>query len=195
MLMEWPGGSWESSLELATTLVLAYVALVWLALVFWTVRDARRRTTSAGAQAGAGLLVLLFFLPGHWLYLIVRPHSTLAQRSERSLEAEAVMAELADRISCFACGRHVRDDFVHCPTCRATLRQPCTSCGRSLDFSWVMCPVCGTETGAAAVAIVAPKPAARSERPPRRAPAPFPRPVANRALRPQAAADKNTVGA
>ena len=145
MLVEWPGGSWQASVGLIAMVTLTYVALIWLALVFWTVRDAARRSASLSTQLVAGALVLCFFVPGYWLYLILRPRLTLADKFERNLESEAVLAELSDRVSCGDCGRRVREDFVHCPSCKSTLRHPCDSCGRSMDFAWVMCPSCGTE--------------------------------------------------
>jgi RNA polymerase subunit RPABC4/transcription elongation factor Spt4 len=144
-LVEWPGGSWESTLGIAAALVVAYIGLMWLALVFWTVRDAHQRTRSTVTQLSAGLLVLFFFLPGHWLYLILRPRLTLAERYERTLEAEAVLFELSERAACPRCNRRVKDDFVHCPSCRATLKRACSRCQRPMDFAWVMCPTCGLE--------------------------------------------------
>ena len=146
MLVAWPGGSWESTVAVVVTVIGLYVALMWMALVFWTVRDIHQRSRSAATQISAGLLVLFFFLPGHWLYLVLRPRVTLAERYERTLEAEAVLLELSERAACPRCARRVRDDFVHCPSCRAQLKRACDECRRPLDFAWVICPGCGAET-------------------------------------------------
>jgi hypothetical protein len=168
-LVEWPGGSWETTAALTAAVIGIYIAVFWAALVFWTVRDAHQRTENPINQAGAGLLVLAFFLPGHWLYLILRPRTTLAERFERSLEAEAVLQELQDRANCPNCARRVQDDFVLCPTCKAQLKEPCTRCSRPLNFAWVVCPSCGLEphrrTAAQQVAIKATKPEREKERP------------------------------
>ena len=156
-LLEWPGGSWEATTTMVVAVFAAYVAFLWMALVFWTVRDIHQRTRDTAPQVISGLLVLFFFLPGHWLYLILRPRLTLAERYERTLEAEAVLQELSDRSACPRCGKRVKDDFVHCPSCRARLKRTCTTCQRPMDFAWVICPSCATEPRKRAVAVAAPQ--------------------------------------
>lgn len=168
-LVEWPGGSWQTTAALMAAVLGMYIAVFWASLVFWTVRDAHRRTENPVTQAASGLLVLAFFLPGHWLYLILRPRTTLAERFERSLEAEAVLQELQDRSNCPNCARRVQEDFVHCPTCRAQLKEPCTNCSRPLSFAWVVCPSCGVEPRRHATGQRA---AIRAARPQRRQPEP-----------------------
>lgn len=143
-LVSWPD-SWQTIAIVAGTVVGAYIAVMWLAAFFWTLRDARSRIRNPFVVAAAGLLVLVGFVPGLWIYLILRPRLTLATRFERSLEAEAVLAELADRRNCPRCARRVQDDFVICPSCRCELKEPCVACARPLNFAWVVCPACGTE--------------------------------------------------
>jgi len=173
-LVAWPGGSWETTAALVAAVVGIYIAVFWIALVFWTVRDAHLRTENPVNQAAAGLLVLAFFLPGHWLYLILRPRTTLAERFERSLEAEAVLQELQDRANCPNCARRVQDDFVLCPTCKAQLKEPCAQCQRPLSFAWVVCPSCGFEprhrAAAQQVAIKASRPEAPKPESPKQRP-------------------------
>lgn len=180
-LLEWPGGSWEATTGIVVAVIAAYVAVMWVALVFWTVRDIHQRTRDSMTQALSGLVVLFFFLPGHWLYLVLRPRLTLAERYERTLEAEAVLQELSDHSACPRCNKRVKDDFVHCPSCRARLKRACAVCQRPMDFAWAICPSCGTDpkerTAAAAAA-----PAATL--PPR---APADRPAREEAAKPAAA--------
>lgn len=165
-LVEWPGGSWQTLAITAGLIIGAYVAVMWLAAVFWTVRDAHSRIRNPIAVAGAGLLVLAGFVPGIWIYLILRPRLTLASRFERSLEAEAVLAELADRLNCPRCAKRVRDDFIICPSCRCELKEPCVNCTRPLNFAWVVCPSCGTERArAVAAAQLLPRRERRRRRP------------------------------
>ncbi len=143
-----PGGSWQEAAITAGLIIASYFALLWLAVVFWTVRDAHQRLANPALEVGAGLLVLGFFLPGLWLYLILRPRLTLAERYERSLEAEAVLSELADRANCPQCARRVQDDFVVCPSCKYRLKEPCAKCARPLSFAWIACPGCGADNEA-----------------------------------------------
>jgi len=122
-----------------------YLLAIWLTLVFWTYRDIRQRSRDPIVQTVAVVLVLFFFLPGHWIYLILRPRYTLTELYERSLEEEALLQELEDQKACPTCRRRVYDDFLMCPSCRTQLKEPCRACSRPLSYSWVACPYCGTE--------------------------------------------------
>lgn len=173
-LVTWPGGSWEATAMMAGAAVALYITTIWMALVFWTARDIHQRTRSLSTQLASTALVLFAFLPGHWLYLILRPRLTLADRYERSLEAEAVLLEIADRSSCPKCTRRVKDDFLVCPSCRAELKEPCVECSRPLNYSWIACPGCGRdkapkEVAAAAATTLAPGPVLSLDPSPRQA--------------------------
>lgn len=144
-LVSWPGGSWEATLKYTITILAIYLAALWLTLVFWTYRDIRQRTRDPIVQTISVLLVLLFFLPGHWIYLILRPRYTLTELYERSLEEEALLQELEDQKACPTCRRRVQDDFLLCPSCRTQLKEPCRQCAKPLSYAWVACPYCGTE--------------------------------------------------
>jgi RNA polymerase subunit RPABC4/transcription elongation factor Spt4 len=141
----WPGGNWEATVRYVVALLLIYLAAIWIALIFWTYRDIRQRTRDPVLQTVAVLLVLLFFLPGHWVYLIVRPRHTLAELYERSLEEEALLQELEDQKACPTCKRRVQDDFLICPSCRTQIKEPCRQCAKPLSYAWVACPFCGLE--------------------------------------------------
>lgn len=144
-LVSWPGGSWEATLKYTITILAIYLGALWLTLVFWTYRDIRQRTRDPIVQTISVLLVLLFFLPGHWIYLILRPRYTLSELYERSLEEEALLQELEDQKACPTCKRRVQDDFLLCPSCRTQLKEPCRQCAKPLSYAWVACPYCGTE--------------------------------------------------
>lgn len=144
-LIDWPGGSWEATVRMVVTVLALYLAVVWVALIFWVYRDIRQRTRDPIVQAVAVALVLFFFLPGHWIYLILRPRYTLTELYERSLEEEALLQELEDQKACPTCKRRVHDDFLVCPSCRTGLKEPCRSCGRPLSYAWLLCPYCGAE--------------------------------------------------
>src|SRR5438552_14391573 len=113
-----------SSLKLAGIISIAYILVLWLSAVVWTYRDVRKRTSDPLSQSVATLLVGLFNLPGLIVYLVIRPHETLAGSYERSLEAEAMLHELQlDTNSCQNCRRPIEPDFNICPHCRALLRE------------------------------------------------------------------------
>lgn len=144
-LVDWPGGSWEATARIAIGILAVYLVVIWAALVFWTYRDIRQRSRDPIVQTVAILVVLFFFLPGHWVYLVLRPRYTLTELYERSLEEEALLQELEDQKGCPNCKRRVHDQFLVCPSCRTQLKEPCRNCSQPLSYAWVVCPFCGAE--------------------------------------------------
>ena len=155
-MFDWPGGSWQDTVRLVLTVLSIYGAIIWVALIFWVFRDIRQRTRDPIMQLISVLLVLAGFLPGHWIYLILRPRQTLTELYERSLEEEAILQDLDDQKACPACRRRVRDDYLVCPFCLVELKERCEACDKPLDFGWLACPYCGHEKTPA----IAPGPAA-----------------------------------
>lgn len=141
-IVSWPGGSWETTLLWVGMALGAYVLTFWLALVFWTARDIRQRSGNIAAQAGAVLLVAGGFLPGHWLYLVLRPRTTRNQRYAHTLEAAALEEVLGEGEFCVGCGYPVKDEYLVCPSCRLELKSLCVSCTRPVDERWLACPYC-----------------------------------------------------
>lgn len=121
----------------------AYVAALYIGLLVWTFRDAHARSRDMLAQILATLLVALFTIPGLIVYLLLRPHTTLAEEYERNLAEEAILQELEDRRICPDCQHRVDPDFVVCPYCHYQLRLRCVGCGRLLNPQWEVCPYCG----------------------------------------------------
>lgn len=150
-MINWPGGSWEATLQITLTILSIYLAALWVTLIFWTYRDIRQRSRDPIVQTVAVLIVLVFFLPGHWIYLILRPRYTLSDLYERSLEEEALLQDLEDQRACPGCNRRIEDDFLLCPFCRTSLKEPCRSCSKPLNRAWVACPFCGVDKPGAAV--------------------------------------------
>ena len=145
LLAIWDDGAWERWAILAGVVVGAYLAVMWLAALYWVYRDAMARSRDPIAHYLAVGSVLLFNLPGLLLYLILRPKTTLTERYEQQLEAEALLHEIRDQPSCPQCRRRIGEEFLTCPYCRASLRAACESCGRALAFGWVVCPYCGND--------------------------------------------------
>jgi hypothetical protein len=141
--MDWPGGSWQATAAIVGTLAAIYFFILWLCLVVWTYLDIRARTRLIPLQAAAVLVVLFFNLAGLFVYLILRPKETLAEAYDRSLEEEAILADLQNRPACPECGHPTGEDYIVCPNCATRLREPCTSCQRPLRPAWLACPFCG----------------------------------------------------
>ena len=139
----------SSGLNLAVNLVILCLVVIWLALVYWTYADARRRVEDpmlVWCATGASL----FPFVGTFVYLIVRPPEYLDDVRERELEMQAAEARLAEfgYHLCPHCDYEVEKDFLRCPNCMRKLKDPCTTCGKPLDPTWKICPFCEAEVGA-----------------------------------------------
>lgn len=136
----------NDGLNLAVNLLVFFLVVIWLALVYWTYSDARRRIDDP-MLVGCATAASLFPFIGTIVYSIVRPPEFLEDARERELEiraAEARMNMLESR-SCQNCGLPVEPSFLRCPSCLRKLKEPCSSCGKPLDPRWRICPFCETE--------------------------------------------------
>ena len=123
-------------------LLIFAVGVLWLALVFWTLKDARKRIEDGLIIAVAVATSLVFPFIGTLVYAILRPPEYLADVRERELEMRAMEAELRVVRACPSCREPVREDYLVCPKCRKNLRTACPSCGKAVEFSWKICPYC-----------------------------------------------------
>ena len=140
-------GITNEAVNTAVSVALFLLGVVWLALIFWTFADARRRIDDP-------LLVLcatacsLFPFFGTIVYLIVRPPEFLDDVRLRELEMTAAEARLAslDYSLCPHCDYEVQADYLRCPSCMRKLKERCYSCSKPIDPAWRICPFCEAET-------------------------------------------------
>jgi len=122
----------------------AFLVALWVALVIWTYRDIRARHRDRLVHFLAAALVALMNLPGVLVYLVLRPARTLEEEYQQTLEEEALLQTIEDQSICPGCERHIRDDWMVCPSCQTKLRKPCHSCKKLMEIPWNICPYCGT---------------------------------------------------
>jgi hypothetical protein len=141
-------GIQNDGLNLAVNLLLLFLVVLWLALVYWTYADARRRMEDP-MLIGCATAASLFPFIGTVVYMIVRPPEYLEDVRERELEIAAAEARLQslNHVSCPYCGFEVEKTFLRCPSCLRRLKEPCSVCGKPLDPRWRICPYCEAEVG------------------------------------------------
>jgi hypothetical protein len=142
-------GIGNDGINLAVNLLLLLLVVIWLALIYWTFTDARRRIDDP-MLVGCAVAASMFPFVGTLVYTIVRPPEYLEDVHERELEMQAAEARLAQAgfLHCPHCDAQVKDDFLRCPSCMRKLKDACHNCGKPLDPSWRICPYCEAEVGA-----------------------------------------------
>jgi RNA polymerase subunit RPABC4/transcription elongation factor Spt4 len=127
-----------------TALLGAFLAALWVSLVFWTYRDIRARTEDKLIHVLASLITAVMGPLGLLIYLVLRPVHTIDETYQHTLEEEALLAEIEEQPLCPGCGSHTHDDWQVCPHCHTHLRKSCHNCARLMQLSWQICPYCGT---------------------------------------------------
>jgi hypothetical protein len=128
---------------LIRNLSLFFVAVFWLATVYWVFKDARRRIDDPWLVAIATLLGLVPPFVGPIIYMLFRPPEYLEDVRERELEIRAMEERLArEEFHCPVCRAEVDPSFLVCPVCTTKLKQACTNCKSPLEPVWQVCPYC-----------------------------------------------------
>ena len=136
----------DGGVGLIVNLLILFLIVVYLALIYWTYLDARRRIEDPVLIACATLASVFPYL-GTIVYTILRPPEFLEDHEERELELRAAELELRQRIenSCPHCEYPIERNYLRCPNCERRLRNPCRKCNKPLDPKWGICPYCETE--------------------------------------------------
>src|SRR5262249_12643186 len=131
---------------LVVELLILFLIVVYLALIYWTYLDARRRIEDPVLIACATAASVFPYL-GTIVYTILRPPEFLEDREERELELRAAELELRQpsENSSPHCESPIERTYLRCPTCERRLRTPCRKCHKPLDPRWGICPYCETE--------------------------------------------------
>ena len=122
------------ALGLIVNLLVLFLIVVYLALIYWTYLDAKRRIEDPVLIACATAASVFPYL-GTIVYTILRPPEFLEDRDERELELRAAELELRQLIeqSCPHCEYPIERDYLRCPNCERRLRNPCRKCHKPLD--------------------------------------------------------------
>jgi hypothetical protein len=136
----------SSAFSVAIDLLIVFLAVIYIALVYWTFADARRRIEDP-MLVGCATAAALFPFVGPVVYMILRPPEYLEDVRERELEMQAAEARLGalDYGLCPHCDYRIERDFLRCPSCLRKLKERCASCARPLEQSWTICPYCEAE--------------------------------------------------
>ena len=134
------------ALSLITQLLVLFLIVTYLALIYWTYMDAKRRIEDPVLIACATAASVFPFI-GTIVYTILRPPEFLEDREERELELRAAELRLRQLIeqSCPHCEYPIERNYLRCPNCERRLRNPCRKCGQPLDPKWGTCPYCEAE--------------------------------------------------
>jgi uncharacterized Zn finger protein (UPF0148 family) len=136
----------DGALGLVINLLVLFLIVVYLALIYWTYLDARRRIEDPVLIACATAASVFPFV-GTVVYTILRPPEFLEDREERELELRAAELRLRQLIeqSCPHCEYPIAGNYLRCPNCERRVRNPCRKCHKPLDPKWGICPYCETE--------------------------------------------------
>lgn len=130
-----------NALLITAQFIVVYLAILWACVAYWAYKDARRRSPDIAIALASAALVFFFFLPGYWVYLLVRPRLTIAEVSEERAR-QLLLAEYMRQ--CPSCSATVTNEYVVCPRCRTRLKATCTSCAKPVEPSWVACAYCAS---------------------------------------------------
>lgn len=117
--------------------VLSFIGVSWLAMIVYVAKDSEKRLEKDSYKFFATLLPLFLYVVGFFLYLIIRPGTTITERIHRMYLAE----HFADD-SCTRCQKPVAQDARFCPHCSMEILITCGQCRYMVRKTWQYCPNC-----------------------------------------------------
>ncbi len=118
--------------------------IVWSSITIWTNKDIKERVREPYKRIAATITVLIFNIVGLILYIALRPRETLSETYEKSLEEEALLQEIEEKLTCAGCGQATKENWQVCPNCHTQLKRVCINCRRLIELTWNICPYCTT---------------------------------------------------
>ena len=139
---------------------LAYIALLWIAIILWVTKDITNRSDNILFQIICiSLVIFLTPIFGLIIYLILRPSKTLTEQYYEEMQEnfwshEENSAHIEHCPHCMArCGK----EFKFCPACGEQVGEACTSCNENTHVQWTSCPYCGVKKATEEIVVEAPK--------------------------------------
>lgn len=147
---------WEVvTIEFMVKFFIIYFFFVWMALVLWVARDIWNRSNSRLFQLFCVLTIVCLTPLGFFLYLLIRPHSSVYERYQDEIEENlSILSEIVhERLEyapweiphCYNCESVIENDYLICPDCKTSLKHTCKSCKKEVRTSWDICPYCETK--------------------------------------------------
>ena len=125
--------------------LIAVGIVFWLAIGFWTFKDAAAGSRSHGSSRSRRCSELCPPYIGALIYMLFRPPEYLDEVRERELEIRAIEERLdSSRSECPVCRSPVEPSYLVCPVCTTRLKDACSRCKAPLEPLWQMCPLCET---------------------------------------------------
>ena len=134
---------WTPELQMALSVVVVCLVILYVLSIIWVARDAYMRGTMWYLWAIVALVPLL----GVIAYCLLRPPLLQIDRDEQELEVALKQRELMKYGECASCGYPVEADYVMCPNCHQRLKNLCPTCHHALDPAWSVCLYCRTPIG------------------------------------------------
>ncbi|MFW5703024.1 MAG: zinc ribbon domain-containing protein [Candidatus Dojkabacteria bacterium] len=133
----------QYNLPLLIELIAAYILILWLAVVAWTLKDITTRSNNFLVIILTVVLVTVGNIPGLVLYLLLRPSQTIEESQNKELFYSSIVDKKIS--ACDSCGCLVRTDYKFCPDCGHALMLQCQECRRQINPTWKYCVYCDTK--------------------------------------------------
>ena len=127
--------------------ILAYLAVLWFAMVVWVARDVINRSNNILFQVSMILLNIVLPVFGLILYMIIRPSRTLMEKYDDEHEYGFLNEHALEDEHCSRCEEKLASDFLYCPSCTEKVRNSCSGCKHVYLSKYVVCPYCGRKDG------------------------------------------------